>query len=36
MSDVKCPKLLVTFRDFMNAAETTQQNPIWLEIGASW
>jgi len=28
-------KLIVTFRDFMNAAETTPQNLISLEVGAS-
>ena len=29
------PKLTVTLRDFMNAAETTSQNLISLDVGAS-
>jgi len=29
------PKLIVTLRDFMNAAETTPQNLISLVVGAS-
>jgi len=31
----RLPKLIVTLRGFMNAAETTPQNLISLEVGAS-
>ena len=30
------PKLIVNFRDFINSAETPQQNPIWLEVVTLW